>query len=231
MVAREICKELRARGIGIDKSELNRILWKQNSRPELIVDKSTFKWHYDTEAAKRAEELAKRREKTRKELPQKEEFRQFWEAIGFEFIGVLRKGTLKPLFFIREEGTAYVVIGPNGNMLREKAIICSEPEPMPPDKFTLEQVKAAADEIIAERHQQAVSDAHEIISRLRDTEVFADDVYHGPEIERVIDVVPVSAVIFVTQIGPLISDTVKLGWGTVLEPLYLIVNVLGLGVR
>jgi hypothetical protein len=173
LVAREICIELQKRAVIIDKAELNHILWKQNDRRDLIVDQKTFKWSYSPEAAIEAQRVENRIEETRKELSKHAGLLEFWENIGFEFIGVRRKNTEKPLFFLREDGDHYVLIGPTGNLLTERSVLCSEPEPIPPNDFTEDQVKKAASEIIDTRYRNSVANAHEIIALLRDTELSA----------------------------------------------------------
>src|SRR5206468_8320854 len=97
--------------------------------------------------------------------------------------------------------------------------------------FTLDQVKKAAEEILKERKRKAIANAHAIITFLRDTQVPPDDVYIGPAVSRVDDVIPVSGIIFVGNVSGLESCTLTLGWGTVLAPVFLVVNILGLGVN
>lgn len=144
MSAREICNELQIKGIAIEKTELNRILWSENSRPELVVDQQTFKWHYDRIAGRQAELAAKSKENIRTKVAAQPGFAKLWDSVGFEFLGVRRRGTDKPLFFfLREEGNAFVVIGPAGKLLREKADNYSSPDAVPPSEFTLPQVKNA----------------------------------------------------------------------------------------
>jgi hypothetical protein len=68
LVAREICGELRQKGVIIDKTDLNQILWKQNNRPGLSVDKQTFRWRYDAHATEEGEKTERRKEEIRKQL-------------------------------------------------------------------------------------------------------------------------------------------------------------------
>jgi hypothetical protein len=87
LVAREICNELSRKGVNIERPKLTQILWNQNDRTELVVDKNTFKWRYDPVAARRAEEAERRKAETKRELAKHAAFLEFWEQIGFEFIG------------------------------------------------------------------------------------------------------------------------------------------------
>ena len=231
LVAREICNQLLNRGVILEKTELNQILWTQNDRPELIVDKNTFKWRYDPDVARQAEEAEKRKEETRREVSKNASFLEFWENIGFEFVGVKRKNTDRPFFFLREEHGQYVLVGPAGNVIRERSVLCSEPDSLLPSDFTLDQVKTAADEILKQRRRQAIDHAHETIAFLRDTELLRDDVYLGPIASRVEDAIPVAEIIFVGHVSPLEPCHLTLGWGTVLAPLYLVINILGIGVK
>jgi hypothetical protein len=48
---------------------------------------------------------------------------------------------------------------------------------------------------------------------------------------QVEDAIPVSEVIFVGNVSPLEPCHLTFGWGTVLAPVYLVVNTLGIGVR
>lgn len=116
-------------------------------------------------------------------------------------------------------------------MLLERASLCSKPESLPPKEFTLDQVKKAVEEIFKELHRKAIANAHEIITQLRDTELLADEVYRGPATVRVEDVIPVSGIIFVANVSAITPTTVLLGWGTVLEPMYLVINTFGFGVE
>ncbi len=118
LVAREICYELLRKGLSIEKTKLNQILWNQNDRPGVVVNKKTFEWCYDRNVARQAEEAEKRKEETRKEVAKQAAFLEFWEKIGFEFMGVRRKGTENPCFFLREDGGHYLIIGPAGNLLQ-----------------------------------------------------------------------------------------------------------------
>jgi hypothetical protein len=231
LVAREICEELSRKGVNLERTKLTQILWNQNDRSELVVDKNTFKWRYDPDAASRAEEAERRKAETRREVAKHAAFLEFWEQIGFEFIGVRRKNTEKPFFFLREDDDYYWIIGPAGNLLRERSSLCSRPESLLPGEFTLDQVKKAAEEILKERKRKAIANAHAIITFLRDTQVPPDDVYIGPAVSRVDDVIPVSGIIFVGNVSGLESCTLTLGWGTVLAPVFLVVNILGLGVN
>jgi hypothetical protein len=230
LVAREICSELRHKGVTIEKTDLNQILWKQNTQSGLLVDKQTFRWRYGSYAAEEAEKAEKRKQEIRKQLAQQTAFLKFWENIGFEFVGVRRERTDKPLFFLKEDGDWYWVVGPTGNLLREKANRCSSPEPMVASEFTIEQIQKAAEEVLKEHHRKFVEESHHIIRTLRETETLADEVYIGPTAIRVDDVIPVSAVIFVGNVSGLEPSTLSLGWGTVLAPFYLVINVLGMGV-
>ena len=100
LVAREICYELLRKGLSIEKTKLNQILWNQNDRAGLVVDKKSFEWRYDPNMARQAEEAEKRREETRREVAKQAAFLEFWNNIGFEFVGVQRKGTERPCFFL-----------------------------------------------------------------------------------------------------------------------------------
>jgi hypothetical protein len=230
LVARELCNELSRKGVTIEKTDLNQILWKQNNRLDLVVDKKTFKWCYDPAAAKQTEKAEKRKEEIRGEVVEQAAFLELWENIGFEFIGVWRKNTDKPFFFLREDGDSYAMVGPSGNLIHEKSVLCSKPETLNPRDFTRDQVKKAAEEILREKRRQATDHAHEIVTVLREIELLADEVYMGPTMVRVEDAIPVSGVIFVANVSAF-PETIKIGWGTVLSPLYLVVNILGFGIK
>jgi len=196
-----------------------------------VVDKKTFKWRYDPNVARQAEEAEKRKEETRREVAKQEAFLELWESIGFEFIGVRRIDTEGSCFFLREEGDYYVIIGPAGNILREKSKLCSDPDTFSPGDFTIEQLKKAGDEFIREKQRQSIEDTREIIRYLRETDLLREEVYCGPLMVRIADVIPASGVIFVANVSALTPCTIPLGWGTVLEPLYLVINVLGFGIK
>jgi hypothetical protein len=229
--ATDICDQLALKGVNIERTMLTQILWNQNDRSELVVDKTTFKWRYDTDAAKHVEEATKRKEEIRKEVVKNAALLEFWEDIGFDFVGVGRKGTVRPFFFLREEAGHYLLIGPTGNLLREKSQLCSNPVPLLPGEFTVEQVKRAAEELLNERRQRIIAETHEIITLLRNTELLVDEVYLGPAMIRVEDSIPVSGIIFVANVSRLEPCTFSIGWGTVLAPLYLVINTLGFGIR
>ena len=164
LVSREICSELRNKGVTIEKTDLNQILWKQNNRSGLLVDKQTFRWRYDPHAAEEAEKAESHKEQIRKQLAQQTAFLKFWEQIGFEFVGVRRKRTDKPLFFLKKDGDCYWVIGPTGNLRREKASLCSSPEPVVANEFTIEQIQKAAEEALKEHHRKFIEESRHIIS-------------------------------------------------------------------
>ncbi|MEX0806162.1 MAG: hypothetical protein WD688_23005 [Candidatus Binatia bacterium] len=185
LLAKEICDQLAQKGLAIERPKLTQILWKQNDRIELVVDKQTFKWRYDFEAATKAAEAAKNKEETRKQLEQNAAFLELWENIGFEFIGVWRDRTDKPFFFLSQNGDYYRLVGHAGNFLVERSYKCSPPDTMPPEQFTSAQIKKTAEEILRERHREAIDRAQSIINMLRDTVSPPDDVYVGPAIVRV----------------------------------------------
>jgi hypothetical protein len=62
---------------------------------------------------------------------------------------------------------------------------------------------------------------------LNETELLAQEVHNGPVIERVDDFIPVGCAIFVANILRLAPLVLTFGWGAVLEPIYLVVKVLG----
>jgi|SRR5918994_2982113 hypothetical protein len=98
MLAKDICVALQSKGVIIERPRLTQLLWNHNPRTELVVDKDTFKWRYDREAAQKIEEAEKRNEGLRRELGQHDIILDFWETVGLEFLGVWRERTEKPFF-------------------------------------------------------------------------------------------------------------------------------------
>jgi hypothetical protein len=112
----------------------------------------------------------------------------------------------------------------------EKSSNCSAPEPFSPANFTRIQIVQAAEEFLKERDREAVERAQNIISELRNTVVPPEEVYVGPTAIRVDDFIPASGVIIVENVSPAESVRTQFGWATVLQPLYLVINVLGHGI-
>jgi hypothetical protein len=138
----------------------------------------------------KAAEAAKNKEKTREQLETNAAFFELWEKVGFEFIGVWRERTDKPFFFLRQNGDYYWLVGHAGNLLVERSYKCSIPDAMSPEQFTVDQIEKAAEEILSERHRQAIERAQSIINMLRDSVSPPDDVYVGPAMVRIEDVIP-----------------------------------------
>ena len=111
--------------------------------------------------------------------------------------------------------------------------MCSKPESLLPEEFTLDQVKKAAEEILKEQRRKAVENAREFLTQLRETELLADEVYRGPVMVRIEDdgVIPASGIIFVANVSTLEPSIVTLGLGTVFQPVYLVINTLGFGIK
>ena len=120
-----------------------------------------------------------------------------------------------------------MIIGPAGNVLREKSELCSDLDTFSPGDFTVEQLKKAGDEFIKEKQRQSIEDTREIIKYLRETDLLIEEVYCGSLMVRTEDMIPASGVIFVANVSALTPCTIPLGWGTVLELLYLVINILG----
>jgi hypothetical protein len=231
MKVREITAELNRRGIPIDKMSLNQILWKENNRAELVVDNQTFRWRYDVQAAEEKLKIEVRQQEIEGQLATKAAFLEFWKGIGFDFLGVERKGSPKPFFFLRSDGDCLWVVGPTGNLLREKTTLCSDPEEMDPNSFTPEQLNKAAEEILKERRREQIEEHRRMIGLMSETELLAPEVYVGPTIERVQDVIPVDGMIFVANVMRISPRTATFGWGVVFVPIYLVVNILGSSVE
>jgi len=173
LAAREICYNLLKKGVTIEKSALNQILWSRNNRLGLLVDKQTFKWRYDPDVAMTVE--------TEKTKQLEWEYRQILtdhgvsnsfcnalEHIGFEFIGVWRERTEKPFFFLKEYDDCYKVVNHTGNIMHERANICSRPESLEPTEFSGEQIKKAVNETLEEHRKKNIDLVKDIINALRD---------------------------------------------------------------
>jgi hypothetical protein len=90
----------------------------------------------------------------------------------------------------------------------------------------VEQIKKAAEEAFNDRRQKSIQRHQEIFKFLRETELLADEVDLGPAIIRVEDAIPVSGAISLAPVSRIQPCNVSLGLGTVLEPVYLVIDVL-----
>ena len=232
--AREICRELRKKGVDIEKTKLNQILYNRNDRPEIHRVEGTFEWRYDPGKASEAEKLRQYLQEYETRLPHQLRMAAYakeLELIGFEFTGVKRKGTDKPLFFLGENTGFYTIIGPQGNILKEKAEMCEPPEPMDPKEFTFTQVVKAIIEIVKIHEQKRMDEEQYLIRILQETNELEHEVYLGPEVISVEDSIPVDGIIFVVNVSGQVAPPLVIGARAVWEPAYLVINKLGMGIR
>jgi hypothetical protein len=226
VAAREIVADLARRGIFIDKQSLNQILWNRNDRPALRVDEH-FRWSLVEEAETHTlgGAVQERGESVSPEVA------AFWDRLDFVFRGVRRKRGGPLFFFLGEQGTYYRLVGPNGNVLSEPASAYGEPDEFEPDQFTKGQLSRAAEEAIKDAERALAERNRAIITQVRDTELYLNDVYIGPLVAKITDSIPASAIIMVAILDKLQPHRIELGWGAILQPLYLVVNTLGFGLE
>jgi hypothetical protein len=225
--AREIVRLLAARGIQIGRPALSQILWSADRnyrRSEMQVDKKNFQWTL------LEEQPYSPTGPVAADLP-RSEILAFWSLLDFNFFGVQRKNSNTWFFFLEKQGDCYRIVGPMGNILSEEHSVCSEPEECEPIVFTSEQIIVANQEWLKIKHSEFLSRNRQLFELIRDTEHFYKDAYVGPPAARVNDFIPLDALIVIAPIVRLLDHEVKFGLAGVFSPVYLVIDVAGLGLE